>query len=361
MANGLSGFAQGLTSGLQQGYGLASSIDKDKREQEIFAMEKEKKSMELDELRRKDSMRKQIAEGLAAVETELKGGTVGGQAQDEFGTDLGNMQYSDPAAAKASGLSFKQGTAIEQAPKQYTQNQIDRMRAEVFQKARIDNGLMDEDWYEKQRKINKTLKKEGFKEAFEFFEETGDSDGAMDIYKKTGKNNKVPPGAFMKKDVDPETGFETIVVYAPDAQGKPRKITSSFDFYLADMPEELIKYGMGMKKEKYVQGESNKRTGMEVKGRVDAALISASGRDGADKKDRVKERIDKYAVEFAKGLTSNPNVSYNIDEFRRAQPQIAARAYQYMTGRVEGQKSAYDDEALAIQQATDDILGKPKK
>jgi hypothetical protein len=131
-------------------------------------------------------------------------------------------------------------------------------------------------------------------------------------------------------------------------------------YLLMTNTDQLVKHYTDMNKSKFEQGSANKRTGMEVAGRIDAALIGNRGKD-SDKKDRVKERIDKYAVDFAGKLASNPSVSYNIDEFRRNQPQIAARAYQYMTGRVPGQKEAYDDEALALDQATQDILGKPKK
>jgi hypothetical protein len=150
-------------------------------------------------------------------------------------------------------------------------------------------------------------------------------------------------------------------IYIPGKDGTPQLYSTMNQYLLMTNTDQLVKHYADMNKSKFEQGSANKRTGMEVAGRVDAAIIGASSKDGKTAKDRVKERIDKYAVDFSGKLISNPSISYNVEEFRRQQPQIAARAYQYMTGRVPGQKEAYDDEALALDQATQDILGKPKK
>lgn len=356
MAAGLGGFAQGLAGGIQSGVKLGLDMEKNKREQEAFEMEKQIKQNQIDEMNRKKTMNEQIAKDMADLNARISGGVVGGEAEDEFGTQIGGLQYSSPAAAKASGLKFKEGTEKKADP--LLQTEIDRMRANIFQKARIDNNFFDEESFQRHRQLTKDIEKEGVMDAFRVFDKTQDSDKAIGAFNKAG-GMQLPKGAYMKREADPETGLVTNVVYAPGADGKPQRVTSSFEIQLMYMPEEMVKYAAGMQKEKFVQGSANKRTNAEVAGRIDAALIGAS-KDGKNAKDRVKERIDKYAVEFAGKLTSNPNISYNIDEFRRAQPQIAARAYQYMTGSVPDQKVKYDDEALAIQQATDDILGKKK-
>ena len=218
---------------------------------------------------------------------------------------------------------------------------------------------MDEDSWLKSMEITKKLKKEGVEDAFSTFLTTGDSDAAIKKFGESG-SIKPPPGAFLKREVDPQTGLVDVGVYIPGKDGKPQLYTTMNQYLLMTNSDALTKHYTDMTKSKFEQGEATKRTGIETAGRIDAALITAS-KDGTSKKDRVKERIDKYAVDFAGKLASNPSVSYNIDEFRRNQPQIAARAYQYMTGRVEGQKVAYDDEALALDQATQDILGKPYK
>lgn len=339
MAAGLTGFAQGLTGGFQQGFNMTLAADKNKREQELFDLQKTKIESENEEIKRKNNFRKQIAEGLAAVEETISGGVIGGEAEDEFGQSVGQVEYASPKEAKASGLKFKEGTAIQKAPEKLTQNQIDRLRAEVFQKARIDNQLMDEDAFEKQRLINKTLKKEGFKEAYEYFEETNDSEGAIDIYRKNGKNNKVPDGAFMKRDVDPDTGFETIVVYAPGQDGKPQKITSSFDFHLSNMPEELIKYGMGLKKENFTQGQENLRLGAKLssdeniaagKNRIETAKLNQEGTKALN--DVMKNRFS--------GIFRNPIDNAEAARQKTIEAAIGQRAEQYLaTGKVGVQEA----------------------
>lgn len=357
MASGLGGFAQGLASGLQSGIKTGLDIERNKREQEAFEMDKKIKQNQIDEMERKRAMQEQIKNDLQALNANSLGGVTGGDATDEFGTEIKGLQYADPASAKASGLKFKEGTTKEAAP----MNDFQKNRAtfEIFKKARIDHGFMDDESWARSMEMTKKLKKEGIDDAFQNFLTTGDSDGSIKLFNQSGM--KAPEGAFLKREVDPKTGLVDVGVYIPGKDGTPQLYTTMNQYMLMTNTDALVKHYTEMKKSKFEQGEATNRTGIEVKGKIDAALITADGKDGAGgKKDRVKERIDKYAVEFAKGLTTNPNVSYNIDEFRRAQPQIAARAYQYMTGRVDGQKVAYDDEALAIQQATEDVLGKKK-
>lgn len=359
MANGIAvgGFAQGLSQGLTQGVNLVSQIDKNKREQEAFEMDKKIKQNQIDEMERKAAMQAQIKADLQALNTNAAGGVTGGQATDEFGTAIGGLQYSSPAQAKASGLSFAAGTTTEAPP----MNEFQKNRAvfDIFKKARIDHNFMDEETWKKSMEMTRKLKKEGIEDAFENFLLTGDSDKAISQFNESG-TIRAPKGSFLKREVDPNTGLVDVGIYVPGKDGKPQLLTTMNQYMLMTNTDATIKHYAEMRKSGFEQSQANKRTGMEVAGRIDAALIGARGKD-SEKKDRVKERIDKYAVDFSGKLISNPSISYNVEEFRRQQPQIAARAYQYMTGRVPGQTVAYDDEALALDQATQDILGKPKK
>lgn len=265
MATGLGGLAQGLSQGFNQGFGTAMSLDKARREEEIFAIQKEKLETERDEARRKKRMQDQIATGLQAIDERLAGGVVGGEATDEFGTPIGKLVYSSPSEAKASGLKFKDDTAVKKDGEKLTDNEVSRLKAAVFQKARIDNGFMDEESFLKARKVNKELEREGFQDVYDYFSRTGDSAGAIAMYNKMGKA-KAPDGAFMRREVDPVTGVEDIVVYAPGQNGQAQRLTSRFEFHLANMPEELVKYGMSMKREGFIQGQENKRTAIKEDG-----------------------------------------------------------------------------------------------
>lgn len=356
-AIGIGGFAEGLSEGYERGIKNNREEARAKREAEAFELDQKIKKNQVDEVERKRAMQDQIKRDLQGLTANAAGGTVGGTAVDEFGTEIPGLQYSNPAEAKASGLKFKEGTAIE-APAMTDFNK-NRATFEIMKKARIDHGFMDEESWVRSMEMTKKLKKEGIDDAFQTFLTTGNSEAALKIFNESG-GMKAPKGSFLKREVDPQTGLVDVGIYIPGKDGAPQQYTTMNQYLLMTNTDALVKHYTDMNKSKFEQGQANKRTGMEVAGRIDAALIGAS-KDGKSTKDRVKERIDKYAVDFAGKLATNPSVSYNIEDFRRQQPQIAARAYQYMTGRVEGQKVAYDDEALALDQATQDILGKPKK
>lgn len=334
MANGIAigGLAQGLSQGLNQGFSLASAIDKDKRDQELFALQKEKLEMERDEARRKKAMQDQISRGLQEIDARLTGGTIGGEATDEFGVDLGKLVYKNPTEAKASGLNFKQGTTVEQKPEQLTDNEVSRLKAAVFQKARIDHNFMDEDSFEKARKVNKELKREGFQEAYDYFAQTGDSVGALELYNKMG-GQKAPAGAFMRREVDPVTGVEDIVVYAPGQGGQPQRITSRFEFHLANMPDELVKYGLNMKKEKFVQGEANKRVAMQEAGqdRRSKDKIAADRATAQEKRnqDMYGELYKMYTTQV-NGIYKDAFASMNAEQKVATQTLILQRAERLM-------------------------------
>lgn len=263
--SGIGGFAEGLTEGYSKGTALRLAQQRESREAQAFEADQKMKQAQLDELERKKSYNDQVARGMAEIDARLRGGAVSGVVVDEFGQELGPMQYSSPEQAKVAGLSFKEGTRIDKAPEQLTQTQVDRLRADVFQKARIDNKLYDEDTFIKNRQLNKELKKEGVFEAFELFDQTGNSDKAIEMFNKNG-DRKLPKGSFMVKETDPDTGFPTNVVYAPGKDGKPQKITSSFEMQLLYTPEKMLDYGIAMKKEKFVQGSATERVNIQEAG-----------------------------------------------------------------------------------------------
>lgn len=358
-AIGIGAFAEGLSEGYERGVKQNREQSREKREQEAFELDKKIKQNQVDELERKARMKDQITRDMQALNANAQGGVTGGDGVDEFGTEIKGLKYANPAEAKASGLKFKEGTAAEAAP--MSEIAYNRAYLDIFKKARIDNGFMDEDSWMKSMEITKKLKKEGVEDAFQTFLQTGDNAAAVKTFNESrGGKIKAPEGTVFKREVDPKTGLVDVGVYVPGKDGKPELYTTMNQYLLTTNSDAMVKHYTDMTKSKFEQGEATKRTGIETAGRIDAALIGAS-KDGKSGKDRIKERIDKYAVDFSGKLVSNPSISYNVEEFRRQQPQIAARAYQYMTGRVEGQKVAYDDEALALDQATQDILGKPKK
>jgi hypothetical protein len=356
---GIGAFAEGLSEGYDRGLKNNMAIKKEQREQEAFEMDKQIKQNQLEEIERKKAMQEQIKRDLVNLNANAAGGTTGGEATDEFGVEIGKLVYSNPADAKASGLKFKEGTTVEAAP--ITDLQKNRATFEIMKKARIDHGFMDEESWNRSMDMTKKLKKEGVEDAFSHFLTTGDSEGAMKIFSGSG-SMKPPKGSFLKREVDPQTGVVDVGIYIPGKDGQPELYTTMNNYLLMTNSDALVKHYAEMKKSKFEQGEATKRTGIETKGKIDSALISAAGKDGGKTKDdRVKERIDKLAFDFPGKLANNPSISYNIEEFQRNQPKIAARAYQYMTGRVEGQKGKFDDEALAFDRALEDILGKPKK
>lgn len=362
MANGIAvgGFAQGLSQGLNQGVGLVSQLDKNRREEEMFKLQKEKGELELAEMKKNQEYQAELAAAYKALIAQRQGGTVGGEAVDEFGTPIGKVQYSDPAAAKASGLQFKQGTTVEAKPMDDVE--FTGRMADAFMTTGYKYGKVNLEQIEKANEFNKKMDTEGLNTAVRTWLTTRDKDATVKEFNRRGKM-KLDPNSVDIETVQDPTGMTpaNVIVYELGPDGKRgRQILNYQEVRLAGLSNEAYSQIVaGGRKSKFEQGEANKRTGMEVAGRIDAALIGARG--DSNKKDPVKDRIDKLVFDFSGKLTSNPAISYNVDEFRRQTPQIAARAYQYMTGRVPGQTVRFDDEALAVDQATQDILGKPKK
>lgn len=285
MATGMSafgGFAEGLTEGYKSGTALRLAQQKEERDQKAFDLEQQVKQTQLDEVNRRKAMNEQISLGMQELEDRIKGGVIGGEAEDEFGQSVGKVEYASPAEAKKSGLKFKEGTTVEKKGEQLTQTQIDRLRANVFQKARIDNKFFDEESFIKQRQLNKEIEKEGVFEAFKYFDQTGDSEKAVELYNSSG-GRSLPKGSFIQKELDPDTGFATNVVYAPGPDGKPQRITSSFELQMLYMPEEYIKYGMTMGKEKFVQGQENKRLGYSEAGKDRRTAMEVGAKGNKDK------------------------------------------------------------------------------
>ena len=204
---GLAGLAKGFNEGFSSTITGLTNLGRAKRDEELFGLQKQKLLREEDEANRKTAMQDQVARDMAELQKE-----------------------------------------IAESPEPLSELAIDRRRAAIFQKARIDHKFMDEDAWEKQRKINKALQREGFEDAFRLFEETGDSDAAVASYSASGKK-QAPPGTFMKREIDPNTGFADVVVYAPGQNGEPpRRVTSRFEYMVAQMQEELIRYGTEMRK-----------------------------------------------------------------------------------------------------------------
>lgn len=336
-AAGIGGFASGLSQGINQGFSMATAIDKDKREQAIFELQKEKLEMERDEARRKKKMNDQVARDLQAIDERLAGGVIGGEATDEFGVDLGKLIYSSPSEAKASGLKFKEDTAVKKEGEKLTDTQISQLKAAVFQKARIDHGFMDEEAFDRARKLNKELEKEGFQDAYDYFARTGDSQGAIKLYNQSGKH-QAPAGAFLKREVDPVTGVDDIVVYAPNAQGQPQKITSRFEYHLSTMPDELVKYGTAMKKEKFVQGEATKRTGMEQAGanaRNSATIASNQAIKGAELRAEENKALNTALNTRFTAIFRNPVSSMEADRYKVIETETGMLARNLMNAGMD--------------------------
>lgn len=260
---GLAGLAKGFNEGFTSTISGLTALGKDKREAELFGLQKAKLQREEDAEVRKVKMQEQITTDMQALQEQ-----------------------------------------INQNPEGMTETQINRARADIFQKARIDHKFMDEESWDKQRKINKQLKREGFEDAFNYFSETGDSDGAVSRYASAGKV-KPPPGTFMKREVD-ETGMPDIVVYAPGPDGKPVRKTSQFEYMLASMPEEMIRYGTKMKETAMKEKGDTFRTGMTT-----AATLAAASMKG-DKKlspevEAFHNKMNKEFESIFKGTGFNLN------------------------------------------------------
>jgi hypothetical protein len=345
MANGVGGFLTGLTEGFAGGSKLAMAMDQNEREkaraireQQSFdtsqkAAEQTRKLTDLqiadqqrrdEEAVRKTNMQNQIKTDMTAYQAWISGRS----DQPPASVSLVLETQKKPGGINVAG-------PINVNPAELTESQKQLLESSIFQKARIDHKFMDEESFEKQRQLTKTLTKEGVIEAFDLYDKTGDSAKAVKAFNGTG-GLKGFKGMELRREINPMTGKPDVMVYGIGADGKTlEKKTSRFEMMLAMMPDKMIEYGVKSMQE----DAQNKRTAatnatsvqvskLNNSGAMDRTLIEAEARKDSKDPDFVK--LETLIMDPAKAAMANPQNAMDIQPYMQTQLDTLNVAYKLL-------------------------------
>lgn len=363
MANGIAvgGFASGLAQGLNQGFTMASAAERDKREAEMFKLEQERKTLELEEAKKEQAYKAELAENMKNLMLNAKGGTVGGEAVDEFGTNLGVVKYADPATAKASGLSFKQGTTVEAKPMdqvELTDKIVDTMMTTGFR-----HGKVSLEQITQAHKFRKEMEKEGVGDAVRTWLATGDKDATAKQFNKGGKFKMDPSKVDIATEPDPSgMGPANVVVYSVTPDGK--RGAKLFDFqeyrFAGISDDAYAKIVSDAKSTNFKENQATKRVGIQEENanKRNSDKIASDRRIAQDKamRDQYGELYKMYNTQVT-GIYKDTFASMDADKRNLIAARTLQRAERLVgQGRMPG---AALDEAMQFTFREEGII-KPK-
>lgn len=237
MASGLGSFASGLAGGLVTGNNMASQWEKDKRENEKWALEKPQRELEADMAERKLNAVKQAG---AQYNDWLKQSTM-----DAEGNPLAPDQQPDDFTKRAAFFN-------------------------LTQKALMDNQAMDPEQFMKMAQYGRALKQEGMADAMQTFMRTGDQKKALSVWNQQGA--KAPDGTQLRMTKD-ESGMPDVEIVSPDG-----KVIGTFNQAMFFMSADNVAKQYGeMQKVKFQEGQATKRTGISAGATLEAARINNAG------------------------------------------------------------------------------------
>lgn len=345
MASGIAigGFAEGLTDGYKSGTALRLAQQKEDRDAKAFELQQESAKLDLESKRRDADYQKDLQERMAALNAELKGGTVGGEVEDEFGTKLGKMQFATPGEAdqtmKAQGLRFAQGTAIEKKALDPIDYQL--RAADVLKETAAKYGKIDLKMLKESRDFGRQVAAEGAIDAMKYYmANPNDAEGAKAMF---NKNGKVKMGDDVQLGMKDGMFGPTVFGYKVGPKGEKIEVFDGFrDIILPSMSPEAYASTMANFKTTEV-----KETGDNV--RLGAKLASdeniAARKDRTDRakltREANKELNDIVKTRFT-SIFRNPLDNAESARQKKIEGAVARRAEEYYaTGQV-GLQEAFD-------------------
>lgn len=248
MGVGIGGFAQGLAGGIGQGVQIATAIDRDKREQERFALELPKLKADAAKAEQDLAFQTDLRESMSSFMAEAKGG-------EGVGED--GVPFSKPAM-----------------------DPIDMQirSAEIFKEVMFRHGKIDFAQAKAANDFTKELQSEGVLEAMRYaMANPSDQAGIRDRFNKKGK---MKLGDDIQISVENGDFGPTVVGYKVGADGKPVK---AFDGSELLMPYLGAKSFAEMQEKRkltaFEQNEATKRTGISAGATIESALIGERGQN----------------------------------------------------------------------------------
>jgi hypothetical protein len=342
-AIGIGNFAQGLSEGYERGMRGNRELAREQREQQQFELQQKSQQLDLEAKQRDADYQAELKERMSALNTELKGGVVGGEAEDEFGTKIGKLQYNNPVEAeqamKAQGLRFREGTAIEKKAMDPIDFQL--KAADVLKETAAKYGKVDLKMLKESRDFGRQVRSEGAIDALKYFmTNPNDQQGAKDLF---NKNGKIKLGDDVQLGMKDGMFGPTVFGFKVGPKGEKIEVFDGFrDIILPSMSPEAYASTMATFKTTEV-----KETGDNV--RLGAKLASdESIASRKDKTDRAKiNQEDFKALNTAMntrftGIFRNPIDNADAARQKQIEAAVGRRAEEYLnTGKV-GVQGALD-------------------
>lgn len=242
MGVGIGGFAQGLAGGIGQGVQIATAIDRDKREQERFALELPKLKADAAKAEQDLAFQTDLRESMSSFMAEAKGG-------EGVGED--GVPFSKPAM-----------------------DPIDMQirSAEIMKEAMFRHGKLDFAQIKAANDFTKELQSEGVLEAMRYaMANPTDQEGIRKIFNSKGK---------MKIGDDVQIGIEdgrfgaNVVGYRVGADGKQVKAFDGSELLLPYLgAKSFAEIAEKRKLTEFEQNEATKRTGISAGATIEAQRI----------------------------------------------------------------------------------------
>lgn len=335
------GFAEGLTEGYRSGTALRLSEQKDAREAEAFKLQQENAKLDLENKKRDAEYQQELKDRMGALQNELKGGVVGGEAEDEFGTSIGKVQYGSAAEAEkamqAQGLRFKQGTVIEKQAMDPIDFQL--KAADVLKETAAKYGKIDLKMLKESRDFGRQVQSEGAIDAMKYFmTNPNDQAGAKEMFNKRGK---------IKLGDDVQLGMKdgmfgpTVFGYKLGPKGEKIEVFDGFrDIILPSMsPEAYASTMANFKSTEVKEKGENIRLGAKLssdeniaagKNKIDVAKLNQENTKALN--EAMKNRFS--------GIFRNPIDNAEAARQKTIEGAIGQRAEQYLaTGKVGVQEA----------------------
>lgn len=342
-AVGIGGFAQGLSDGYERGIKQNRDNSRELREQQAFELSQKSAQLDLDNKQRDADYQKEVQERMARLGEELRGGTVGGEVEDEFGTKLGKMQFATPGEAdqtmKAQGLRFAQGTAIEKKALDPIDYQL--RAADVLKETAAKYGKIDLKMLKESREFGRQVAAEGAIDAMKYYmANPNDAEGAKAMF---NKNGKVKMGDDVQLGMKDGMFGPTVFGYKVGPKGEKIEVFDGFrDIILPSMSPEAYASAMANFKTTEVK-EKNENVRLGAKLASDENI--AARKDKTDRaklnKDANKELNDIVKTRFT-SIFRNPLDNAESARQKKIEGAVARRAEEYYaTGKV-GLQEAFD-------------------
>lgn len=337
----IGGFAEGLTEGYKGGTALRLAQQKDERDAKAFELQQESGKIDLENKKRDQAYQQELSERMAALNAQLKGGVVGGEAEDEFGTAIGKVQYGSAAEAQqamqAQGLRFKEGTAIEQKPMDAIDFQL--KAADTLKEVAAKYGKVDLKMLKESRDFGRQIQAEGAIDALKYaMTNPSDQEGIRQMFNSKGK---IKLGDDVQIGIKDGMFGPTVFGFKLGPKGEKIEVFDGFrDIILPSMSTEAFASTMANFKTTEV-----KEKGENV--RLGAKLASdegiAAGKNKIDKakldQESTKALNDVMKNRFS-GIFRNPIDNAEASRQKKIESAIGARAEQYLaTGRVGVQQA----------------------